>query len=56
VPKVNYLENIGQMNLILSSDDLKEINAKPRPEPIPIEEEERPKSPWTLQKSIFASY
>lgn len=32
------------------------MKAIPRPEPPVVIEVERPKSPWTLPKSIFASY
>jgi len=56
VPKVNYVENVDCFNKLLSTDDLKSMKAVPRPEPPQEEQVLRPKSPWTLPKSLFAAY
>jgi hypothetical protein len=57
VPRLNYIE--GDVDLFkntLKSDDLYNLKGLPRPEPIVDAVEERPKSPWTFNKSLFNQY
>lgn len=56
VPKINYVENAENLAKYLSADDLLSFKALPRPEPKYEPEPPRPKTPWTLEKSIFATY
>lgn len=57
VKKVNYLEDeLDIFKQRLTSEDLREWKAVPRPEPIVEVEEERPKSPWDFSKSLFTQY
>lgn len=56
VPKINYVENTDSFERLLSVDDLRALKAVPRPEPPQEELVLRPKSPWTLPKSLFAGY
>ena len=53
---MNYVEHIDRVFATLSADDISERKALPRPEPNGIALEERPKSPWCFEKSIFAPY
>ena len=39
-----------------TKDHIELMNAVPRPEEVKMVEEERPKSPWTIPKSIFANF
>jgi hypothetical protein len=57
VPKVNYLDDELEVHkTTLKIDDLKILKGLPRASPIVDIEDERPKSPWSFNKSIFATY
>ena len=57
VPRVNYCdEDIDVQTGALRVDDLNQIKGLPRAEPIVDEKEERPRTPWSFDKSIFANY
>ena len=54
VPKINYIEHVEQLKRALTIDDIQSLKPIPRPERPEEERLIRPKSAWTLQKSIFA--
>ena len=57
VPKINYCdEDIEISVMTLKAEELAQIKGLPRAEPVVDAEEERPKTPWTFEKSIFSSY
>ena len=57
VPRVNYCdEDIDVQTGALRVEDLNQIKGLPRAEPIVDEKEERPRTPWSFDKSIFANY
>ena len=54
VPKINYIEHVEQLKRALSIEEIHQLKPIPRPERPEEERLIRPKSAWTIQKSIFA--
>lgn len=57
VARVNYCDDeIDIQTGALRIDDINLIKGLPRAEPIVDEKEERPRTPWSFENSIFANY
>ncbi len=57
VPKINYCDEDIEINSIsLKVDELTLMKGLPRAEPIVDVKEEKPRTPWSFNNSIFASY
>lgn len=57
VPRVNYCdEDIDIQAGSLRVEELNLIKGLPRAEAIVDEKDEKPKTPWSFDKSIFGSY
>lgn len=54
---MNYIDGDVEISKdFLRQEDLRAWKALPRPEPIKEKLEERPKSPWSFNKSVFATF
>lgn len=57
VPKINYCDEDIEINTIsLKVDELTLMKGLPRAEPIVDVKEEKPRTPWSFNNSIFSSY
>ncbi len=57
VPKINYSDEDIEINTItMKAEELSLIKGLPRAEAVVDAHEERPRTPWAFDKSIFSSY
>lgn len=56
MPKTNIIDNIVQTRQLVTKTYLSSMQCIPRPPPKQVPRKRRARTPWTVPKSIFASY